>query len=222
MAPGYWILIACIALLVIVQVVRDRRAARRIEELKTAADRMKDEFRENGTELRKYKDMCRELIEENERQRAQLAGLGVASNEASAASVGHESTHRAAHLHLENRNLVYREGLVQGKDFSEQKFVQDLRRKAEDCDVEATLLCFDSGIRMSFQCETEHDGRPILRVVLRVPEGGSCCIYEDGRSDPEEDWPPVLACLDTMFARGREVYLSYDFGHVNAGTDELL
>lgn len=213
MEAGYWILIACIALLVVVQLVRERRTGRRIAELEASGERMKDEFRKHESELRKYKDICRDLMDSNAEMRTELSAHGLTAGACLSCSGAEDRSTRAAeHLYLENRGLAYREGLLQGKDFSEQTLVQNLREKAQDCDVEATLLCFDSGIRMSFSCERRGAGEPVLRVILRVPEGGSCCIYEDGIFDRDEDWPPVRACVDTMFARGREVYLSYDFG----------
>lgn len=210
MATGYWILIGCIAILIVLQIVRDRRAAKRITELESVTDRMKDEFREHETELRRYKDTCRDLLAENDKLRSMLEQhAGPETVQAADLSASEQSA--AEHLQLENMDLVYKEGLIRGSEFSDETLVRDLRSKAAVCDVEATLLCFDSGIRMSFACEKE-EGSPVLRVILRVPEGGACCIYEEGKSDPEEDWPPVRACLDTIFARGREVYLSYEFG----------
>lgn len=216
MPLGYWILVACIVAMVVIQIVRERRAAREIKALRAANERMKVGFREHETELRRYKDMCRDLLESVEKLRNLLMKCVPQKKDEKQELVAEErladEAHAAEHLQFENRNLAYREGLLHKDQFSDDTLVHDLRKKALDCDVEASLLCFDSGICMTFSCEKE-EGEPVLRVILRVPEGGSCCIYEDGKSDPAEDWPPVRACLDTMFARGREVYLSYEFRH---------
>lgn len=210
MAAGYWILVGLVVAVVVLMRVRGRQAERRMGELKRGNERMKEVYRTKDGELQRYKEICRQLLNSNEELRSQLAEIKHAPQPVNLAERDAEACSEAKHLRMGQTRLSYREGLVSRADFSHEALVQDLKAKCEECDVEATLHCFDSGIRMSFVCEAVEDA-PALRVILRVPEGGSCCIYEEGKSDPESDWPPVKACLDTMFSRGREVYLSYSF-----------
>lgn len=212
--PGaYWILIVVICVLAVLLKRSYDKAHDRAEDLQTGKERIKGEFRSQDGELREYQSMCQDLMSSNERLKTAIARQDLTPEQREdlelAGVTDAKNGAKAEHLKLVS-GMRYPEGRQYKDMFALGSFVSDLQAKSVRTDIQAVLLCIDSGIMMRFLADYDPMlSRTFITVILQIPEGGTCCIYQDGVSDPEEDWPPVRACVDTMFAHDKEVYLSY-------------
>lgn len=214
--PGtyYWMLIIVVCVVAVILKRSYDKAHDRAEDLQTGKERIKGEFRSQDGELREYQSMCQDLMSSNEQLRTAIAKQDLTPEERQdleqVGATKAEMRGKAEHLKLV-AGMRYPEGRQFKDRFALGAFVADLQAKSERADIQAVLLCIDSGIMMRFLSDYDPVlSRALITVILQIPEGGTCCIYQDGVSNPEEDWLPVRACVDTMFAHDKEVYLSYE------------